>query len=115
MFTSTIHNAALSGTQADLASLALFHGDPTGSGTQVGSTQALGWGTPSGGSMSASEQFDVPAGSTVDYVAIYDGASTPNLVGSQRTIDSSGTATSETWNSAGTASVSVTVKAADAA
>jgi hypothetical protein len=108
MFTSTIHNDALSGVTSDLASLALFHGDPTGSGSQVGSTQALSWGAPSGGSMSASEQFDVPAGSTVDHIGIYDGASTPNLVGSQAT------AQAETWGSAGTASVSVTVKATDA-
>jgi hypothetical protein len=58
--------------------------------------------------MSDTMTFDVPAGATVDYVAIYDGASTPNLVGSQAT------AQAETWGSAGTASVSVTVKATDA-
>ncbi len=34
-FTATIHNDALSGTQADLYEVALFNGDPTGSGSEV--------------------------------------------------------------------------------
>ncbi len=111
-FTATIHNDSLSGIQADLYEVGLFNGDPTGSGTEVSggsyARQQPSWGTPSSGSMSDTMTFDVPAGATVDHIAIYDGASTPNLVGSQAT------AQAESWSSAGTASVSVTVKATDA-
>jgi hypothetical protein len=108
-FVATIHNDALSGVQADLYEVGLFNGDPTGSGSEVSggsyARQQPSWGTPSSGSMSDTMTFDVPGGATVDHIAIYDGANTPNMVGSQATDKS------ESWGSAGTASVTVTVNA----
>ncbi|MGH3502701.1 MAG: phage tail fiber protein [Nocardioidaceae bacterium] len=109
-FQATIHNAALSGIQPDLYEVALFDGDPTGSGTELsGGSYARkqpNWATPSSGSMSDQLTFDIPASSSVDHIALYDDAST--MTGSAAT-DSS-----ESWSSAGTADVTITVTATDA-
>ena len=67
---------------------ALFTGDPSGAGTELTggdpayARQAVTLGAASAGQIvvETDETFDVPAGATVNYVAIYDAATAGNLI-----------------------------------
>lgn len=77
---------------------AVYDGDPSGAGTQIGSRQAITFNTPSAGSMdqvSAAIDFAVGAGETVDHVAYF----TASSGGEMRAYDP---VTSETFTAAGT-------------
>lgn len=61
---------------------AVFNGDPSGSGSQVGDRETVSFGTPSSGSMedSGDVAFSVPASSTVNYVAFYSASTGGTLL-----------------------------------
>lgn len=105
-FQISVLTDALSGVSASLSSLSLHTADPgsTGSNEVSGGGYArasLSW-SVSGSSMSWTDSIPVPA-TTVAYVGFWDGSDTwrGSIV-----VD-----TPETWASAGTADVSVTVTA----
>jgi hypothetical protein len=67
--------AAMKGTNptTPITHAAVFNGDPSGSGSQVGDRETISFGTPSSGSMEDSGDvvFTVPSSSTINYVAFY--------------------------------------------
>lgn len=85
--------------------MSLHTADPGESGTSEVSggsyaRKSVTWGTPSGGSVSASNQpvFDVPASTTVSYVGLWSAASGGTFYGSANVDD-------ETFTNAGTYTV----------
>lgn len=68
----------VAGKNAMLAALgvthaAVFNGDPTATGTQLGARQPISWNAPAAGVLDSSTvpEFAVDAGQTVNHVAFY--------------------------------------------
>lgn len=97
-------NIALDDLGASATHVALFNGDPSGAGTEIsGGTyarQSVTWNAASAGNLDSSNAptFDVPAGATVNHIAIYTAATGGTLL-AYRSV------TAETFSSAGTYTV----------
>lgn len=84
--TTTGKNIALDDLGASATHVALFNGDPSGAGTEISggsyARQSVTWNAASGGNLDSSNTptFTVPAGSTVNYLAVYDAATGGNLL-----------------------------------
>jgi len=99
--TNSGKNIALDALGTSGGFVALFNGDPSGAGNEIsGGTyarQSVTWNAASGGNLDSSNvpTFDVPAGATVNYIAVYS-ASTGGTLLAYKDVPS------ETFTSAGT-------------
>jgi hypothetical protein len=76
--------AALKGTNptTPITHAAVFNGDPSGAGTQVGDRVAITFGTPTAGAMedAGDVEFAVPSADTVSYVGFYSASTGGTLL-----------------------------------
>jgi hypothetical protein len=76
--------AALKGTNptTPITHAAVFNGDPSGAGSQVGDRVAITYGTPSVGAMedSGDVEFTIPGAATVNYVGFYSASTGGTLL-----------------------------------
>ena len=79
-------NIALDDLGASATHVALFNGDPSGAGTEISggsyARQSVTWNTASAGNLDSSNTptFTVPAGATVNFIAVYDALTGGNLL-----------------------------------
>lgn len=98
-------NIALDDLGASATHMALFNGDPAGAGTEISggsyARQSVTWNTASGGNLDSSNTptFNVPAGATVTFLALFDALTGGNLLATR-------SITSQTFATAGSLVVS---------